>query len=175
MGENGKVSGKPGMLSIISADLRVNGDLICSGDVHIDGWVEGDVQSRNISVGEGATIHGALQAEAVCISGLVKGEIKADNVILEKTARVTGDVIHKVLTIEQGAQLEGMCRRMDAQQTGVYQALQGPKDLLAASAERSRAAAAFALGKTRVTTEERRGEETAAGAGGAAQGASRIA
>ena len=105
---------KTSVPSIISADLRINGDLVCSGDVQVDGWVEGDIQSRNIVIGEGATVHGALQAETVRICGLVKGEIKADSVVLEKSAKVTGDVLHKTLAIEQGAQLEGMCKRLDA-------------------------------------------------------------
>lgn len=100
--------------SIISADLRINGDLVCSGDVQVDGWVEGDIQSRNIVIGEGATVHGALSAETVRICGVVKGAVKADSVVLEKTARVTGDVLHKTLSIEEGAQLEGMCKRLDA-------------------------------------------------------------
>jgi cytoskeletal protein CcmA (bactofilin family) len=100
--------------SIISADLRINGDLICSGDVQVDGWVEGDIQSRNIVIGEGATVHGALQAESVRICGVVKGAIKGDQVVLEKTAKVTGDVLHKTLTVAEGAQIEGMCKRLEA-------------------------------------------------------------
>jgi cytoskeletal protein CcmA (bactofilin family) len=35
-------------------------------------------------------------------------------VVLEKTARVTGDILHKSLSIEQGAFLEGMCKRIDS-------------------------------------------------------------
>ena len=111
-GDGTRSAPKSSVPSIISADLRINGDLICSGDVQVDGWVEGDIQSRNIVVGEGATVHGALQAETVRICGTVKGEIKADSVVLEKTAKVTGDVLHKSLTIAEGAQLEGMCKRL---------------------------------------------------------------
>jgi cytoskeletal protein CcmA (bactofilin family) len=107
---------KSGVPSIISADLRITGDLVCSGDVQIDGWVEGDIQSRNITIGEGATVQGALQAESVRICGLVNGEVRADSVVLEKTAKVTGDILHKSLAIEQGAYIEGMCRRSDPAQ-----------------------------------------------------------
>jgi cytoskeletal protein CcmA (bactofilin family) len=116
---------KASVPSIISADLRINGDLVCSGDVQVDGWVEGDIQSRNIVVGEGATVHGALQAETVRVCGLVKGQIKADSVVLEKSAKVTGDVLHKSLAIEQGAQLEGMCKRHEAP-AGAQVALPAP-------------------------------------------------
>lgn len=124
-GENGRSALKSSVPSIISADLRINGDLVCSGDVQVDGWVEGDIQSRNIVIGEGATVHGALQAESVRICGLVNGQIKADSVVLEKTAKVTGDVLHKTLAIEQGAQLEGMCKRLEAP-AGAQVALPAP-------------------------------------------------
>ncbi len=112
-GDGARSALKTSMPSIISADLRINGDLICSGDVQVDGWVEGDIQSRNIVIGEGATVQGSLQAESVRVCGLVNGQIKADSVVLEKTAKVTGDVLHKTLAIEQGAYLEGMCKRLE--------------------------------------------------------------
>jgi cytoskeletal protein CcmA (bactofilin family) len=112
-GEAARSTLKSSVPSIISADLRINGDLICSGDVQVDGWVEGDIQSRNIVIGEGATVQGGLQAETVRVCGVVNGQIKADSVILEKTAKVTGDVLHKTLAMEQGASLEGMCKRLD--------------------------------------------------------------
>src|SRR3954466_22572 len=112
--DGGKPVTKSSVPSIISPDLRINGDMVCSGDIQIDGWVEGDIQSRNVVVGEGAPVHGAVQAENVRICGIVNGQIRADNVTLEKTARGTGDILHKSLSIEQGAFLEGMCKRIDS-------------------------------------------------------------
>ena len=112
--DGSKPATKASVPSIISPDLRINGDMVCSGDIQIDGWVEGDIQSRNVTVGEGATVHGAVQAENVRICGIINGQIRADNVVLEKTARVTGDILHKSLSIEQGAFLEGMCKRIDS-------------------------------------------------------------
>jgi cytoskeletal protein CcmA (bactofilin family) len=115
--DGGKPASKASIPSIISPDLRINGDMVCSGDIQIDGWVEGDIQSRNVVVGEGATVHGAIQGENVRICGIVNGQIRADNVTLEKSARVTGDILHKSLSIEQGAFLEGMCKRIDSTPT----------------------------------------------------------
>ena len=112
--ESGRSVTKNSVPSIISADLRINGDLVCSGDIQVDGWVDGDIQSRNVVIGEGATVHGAVQAENVRICGTVNGQIKGDTVVLEKTAKVSGDVLHKSLSMEQGAFLEGMCKRLDA-------------------------------------------------------------
>lgn len=132
--EGGKPVTKASVPSIISPDLRVNGDMVCSGDIQIDGWVEGDIQSRNVHVGEAATVHGAVQAENVRICGIVNGQIRADNVTLEKTARVTGDILHKSLSIEQGAFLEGMCKRIDSSQAAAIE----PRPLLAQGSPKDR-------------------------------------
>lgn len=132
--DGGKPVTKSSVPSIISPDLRINGDMVCSGDIQIDGWVEGDIQSRNVVVGEGATVHGAVQAENVRICGIINGQIRADNVTLEKTARVTGDILHKSLSIEQGAFLEGMCKRIDSSAATAIE----PRPLLAAMKPKDR-------------------------------------
>ena len=105
---------RPSAPSIISADLRITGDLECSGDIQIDGVVNGDIQSRNIVIGEGAAVTGSLQAEAVQVFGRLIGQIKADTVTLERTAHVEGDILHKALAIAQGAFLEGAIKRIDS-------------------------------------------------------------
>ncbi len=100
--------------SIISADLKVIGDLTCSGDIQIDGMIEGDVKSKTVTVGEGAQINGSISAETVNIRGSVSGETRATSVVVSKSARVEGDIIHEQLSIESGAYLDGYCRRMEA-------------------------------------------------------------
>ena len=112
----------------------MNGDLVCSGDIQVDGWIEGDIQSRNVVIGESATVHGGIQGENVRICGTVNGQIRADNVTLEKSARVTGDVLHKSLSIEQGAFLEGMCKRIDSTPAAGLE----PRPLLAQSKPKDR-------------------------------------
>ena len=86
----------------------------------------GQVAAAVNLLGEGATVHGAVQAENVRICGIVNGQIRADNVTLEKSARVTGDILHKSLSIEQGAFLEGMCKRIDSSANGAIE----PRPLL---------------------------------------------
>ncbi len=103
----------PGLPSIISVDLRVVGDLHCAGDIQVEGKVEGDIKSKSVTVGEGAQVKGCIQAEAVRVSGAVKGQIEATSVTLAKTAKVKGDLVHKTLSIEAGAQLEGNCRKLE--------------------------------------------------------------
>jgi cytoskeletal protein CcmA (bactofilin family) len=105
---------RPVAQSIISPDLTIKGNMSCSGDIQIDGRVEGDVDSHSVKVGEGADMRGTITAESVRILGTVQGEIKAATVALEKSAKVTGNIVHQTLSIEAGAHFEGQCRRTDS-------------------------------------------------------------
>jgi len=109
-----KASGVP---SIISPDLKIIGDLKSGGDIQIDGTIEGDINSRLLTVGEQAVVEGCIVADTVRISGTVKGEIRARMVHLDKLARVIGDVTHETLTMEAGALLEGQAKRMEPSST----------------------------------------------------------
>ncbi len=97
--------------SIISAELTLTGDLTSTGEIQIDGKVDGDISSRALTIGEKGTVTGSVSAESVRVCGNVTGEIKGKNVILTKTAEVHGDVVHESLTIEAGAFLDGNVRR----------------------------------------------------------------
>jgi len=99
--------------SIISADLTVNGTLVSSGDVQIDGRVEGDVRVASLVIGEKATIQGDIYAEDAIIRGRVNGSIRARKVQLCTTAHVEGNILHEALAVEAGAFFEGNCRHSD--------------------------------------------------------------
>jgi cytoskeletal protein CcmA (bactofilin family) len=100
--------------SIVSANLRVTGDLESEGDIQIDGHVEGDVRSNSVTVGEHAVVSGAILAQTVHVSGTVKGQINGKTVELTRTAKVTGDIVHESLAIEAGAYIQGLCRHADS-------------------------------------------------------------
>lgn len=101
-----------GRISTIGPDLRVVGNLYCKGELHIEGQIEGDINSSSVSVGEGAQITGSIEAENILIEGAVNGQLKAPTVTIASSARVTGDVVHQTLAVEKGAHLEGHFRRM---------------------------------------------------------------
>ena len=98
--------------SIISADLKIVGDLNSNGEIQIDGAVDGDIRTKSLLVGETAKIKGEIVAESVSIYGTVNGLIKSRSVKLAKTAYVVGDILHEDLAIETGAFLEGRCKRV---------------------------------------------------------------
>ena len=99
--------------SIISADLTVNGTLSSTGDIQIDGRVEGDVHSAGLVVGDKAYIQGEIMAEEVTIRGRVHGSIRARKVLLCSTSHVEGNILHEAFAVETGAFFEGNCRHAD--------------------------------------------------------------
>ncbi len=101
--------------SVIGADLTITGNLSCAGSIQIDGKVEGDIDSRTLTIGESADVNGVLSAENVTVCGNVQGEIRSHSVQLTKSARVTGDIAHQSLAVEAGASIEGYLRRMESQ------------------------------------------------------------
>jgi cytoskeletal protein CcmA (bactofilin family) len=101
--------------SIISADLQITGNLKSNGDIQIDGQIDGDVNSKSLTIGEGAEVNGTILCERVRVCGKVSGEIKATSVVLARSAKVSGDIAHKNLEIEAGATLEGGVRRLESE------------------------------------------------------------
>lgn len=99
--------------SVLSSDLHVKGNLKTTGDINIEGQVDGDIRAHLLTVGQGATVRGELIADDVVIHGRIIGRVRGLKVRLTSTARVEGDIIHKTIAIESGAHFEGSVQRQD--------------------------------------------------------------
>ena len=99
--------------SQLSSDLLITGNLKTTGDIQIEGQVEGDIRAHLLTVGEGATVKGEVVADDVVVNGRVVGRVRGLKVRLTSTARVEGDIIHKTIAIESGAHFEGSVQRQD--------------------------------------------------------------
>jgi cytoskeletal protein CcmA (bactofilin family) len=99
--------------STLSADLHVTGNMKTTGDIQVEGTVEGDIRAHLLTIGESATIKGEVTADDVVINGRIVGRVRGLKVRLTATARVEGDIIHKTIAIESGAHFEGSVQRQD--------------------------------------------------------------
>ena len=99
--------------STLSADLHITGNMKTSGDIQVEGTVEGDIRAHLLTIGESATIKGEVVADDVVINGRIVGRVRGLKVRLTSTARVEGDIIHKTIAIESGAHFEGSVQRQD--------------------------------------------------------------
>ncbi len=100
--------------SMISSDLKITGDLESTGDITIEGSVEGKIKCRTLTVGENPAHNCSVEADTVRIYGTFSGDVRAQKVVLTKNAKVTGDIYHESLEVEEGAQLEGRLGRLKA-------------------------------------------------------------
>ncbi|MEP2028969.1 MAG: polymer-forming cytoskeletal protein [Paracoccaceae bacterium] len=99
--------------SVLSADLHVTGNMKTTGDINVEGTVEGDIRAHLLTIGESATIKGEVIADDVVVNGRIVGRVRGLKVRLTSTARVEGDIIHKTIAIESGAHFEGSVQRQD--------------------------------------------------------------
>ena len=100
-------------VSTLSSDLTVVGNLRTTGDIQVEGTVEGDIRAHLLTVGESATIRGEIVADDIVVNGRVVGRVRGLKVRLTSTARVEGDIIHKTIAIESGAHFEGSVQRQE--------------------------------------------------------------
>ncbi|MCZ4352371.1 polymer-forming cytoskeletal protein [Roseovarius aestuarii] len=99
--------------SVLSSDLHITGNLKTTGDIQVEGVVEGDIRAHLLTIGETATIKGEIIADDVVINGRIIGRVRGLKVRLTSSARVEGDIIHKTIAIESGAHFEGSVQRQD--------------------------------------------------------------
>ena len=106
---------KDNWLGFIGDVTKFTGEVRFKSMLRIDGHFSGNVSSQDgtLVVSDGAQITQAVIEVAVAkINGTVEGEIHATKeVVLGRTASVTGEVFAPELTVEEGAQLNANCRR----------------------------------------------------------------
>ena len=108
----GSSGGFGNLTAFIDQGSEFEGKLSFKDTVRIDGAFKGEISSDNtLIVGESGQIMATIHSVCVVISGLVEGDIHAtDQIILHKTAVVNGDLDSPLVTMEEGAQLNGSVR-----------------------------------------------------------------
>ena len=107
---------KDNWLGFVGDVLKFTGEVTFRSMLRIDGHFSGSVTSTDgtLIVSAGAQITQAVIDVAVAkINGTVEGNIKASKeVMLGRTANVTGNVSAPALAVEEGALFNGNCRRI---------------------------------------------------------------
>lgn len=99
--------------SLIGAGTRVEGNIIFTGGLRIDGEVRGNVQvergqAGTLVISEHARVEGEISVSHLVINGTVIGPVRvAEFLELQPSARVTGDVEYLGLEMQQGAVVQG--------------------------------------------------------------------
>lgn len=98
------------MRAWIGKSLVVQGKVISTEDLTIDGRVEGTIElgDHSLTIGPGAAIQADLIAQKIVISGQVTGNILASSIVdLRATGSVDGDIMTPRLVMAEGATIRG--------------------------------------------------------------------
>ncbi len=98
-------------INLIGQGTEITGDILCSGDLRIDGILSGNITSKGkVVVGETGKIKGEINCKNSDISGIIEGKITvAELLSLKATAKMIGDITTSKLAIEPGSKFTGYC------------------------------------------------------------------
>lgn len=107
---------KDNWLGFVGDVVKFTGEVCFKSMLRIDGHFSGAVTSQNgtLIISTGAEVTQAVINVAVAkINGTVEGDILASKeLVLGRTANVKGQITSPALVVEEGAQLNGRCRRL---------------------------------------------------------------
>jgi cytoskeletal protein CcmA (bactofilin family) len=112
---NDKARGHLG--AFLDEGSEIEGKYTCAGTVMLDAKFSGEITSKDtLVIGERAVVHANVRTATLVVRGEVVGDVTAsEQVVLEASARVTGDIEAPVIVMAKGAVLDGHCRMTKAQ------------------------------------------------------------
>jgi len=119
LGKKGKARSTQNFETLLSGKAEVVGDVHFSGGLHIDGVVKGNVIAKDdpktvVRVSDRGLVEGEIRAPNVIINGTVKGNVySSEHVELAAKAVVTGNVYYKLMEMVMGAQVNGQLMHHD--------------------------------------------------------------
>ena len=104
---------QPPIKSLLSAGCRMLGNFQFVDGLRLDGSVQGDILGLPdapsiLVIAESAEVVGSVTADHIIINGKVRGPVHARHMLeLQLKARISGDVIYKLLEMHKGASVDG--------------------------------------------------------------------
>lgn len=104
--EGGKID------TLVGKDSSFNGTLKVNGSIRVDGYLEGNVESKDsIVLGKDGKIKGDIKTKDIVVGGQIIGNIYASNrAEFQHGANFQGELFCRQLVIEEGVFFEGNCK-----------------------------------------------------------------
>jgi cytoskeletal protein CcmA (bactofilin family) len=100
----------------IAQGTVITGDIKTAGSLRLDGELIGTIESNEkVVIGKTGKVKGKIHCRNIDISGELEGELTVDELSsFTKSAKITGNVTTKQLSIEAGALFTGSCDMGDS-------------------------------------------------------------
>lgn len=106
--------------SLIGAGTRIEGNILFTGGLRIDGEVRGNVETTEsaassvLVLSEQAKVEGAVNVAHFVNNGTVVGPVKvSESLEMQPLAKIVGDVEYSLIEMHQGAVIEGRLVHLD--------------------------------------------------------------
>lgn len=99
-------------LNIIGSTTQIEGNIVSTGDVRIDGSLQGNLITQSkLVIGNTGKVVGEIKCKDCEIAGKVQGKLQVENILmLRSTAIVEGEIKTTKLAIEPNAIFTGTCQ-----------------------------------------------------------------
>lgn len=106
--------GKPKLIihSMLSKETQIFGNLTFEGGMHLDAQVNGNIScsksNATLFIGKSGLVKGQIEVDNIIIEGTVTGNITASKQLtIKQNGKVVGDVFYGKIKMEEGAQIQG--------------------------------------------------------------------
>ncbi len=102
-------AGNSDIETIVGKNTAIKGEISGSGNIRIDGRVEGDIAvSGSVVIGKTGEVVGNIKAANLLVSGIIKGNIEAASSLnIFASGQLFGDTKAASFSIEEGAVFRG--------------------------------------------------------------------
>jgi cytoskeletal protein CcmA (bactofilin family) len=100
---------RPGSTSLLSHNVKIEGEIRGEENLHIDGRIQGAVRlNGDILIGSAGIVEAEIEAENVVIQGRVTGNVTARQQLeIQPSGKLIGDCTARSIDIKEGAVFEG--------------------------------------------------------------------
>ena len=114
--------------TIISNGVKIEGKITSSGNIRIDGEIQGDILSHSdVTIGEQGQVNGQINGAVITIGGKVSGIVRAkEKLVLDFKGNLKGDIFTKIFVVEAGAKYDGKSKMGDSIDIGDSQGTTKP-------------------------------------------------
>jgi cytoskeletal protein CcmA (bactofilin family) len=107
-------------VNLISQGTEITGDVKSTGDIRIDGVLNGNMVTKGkVVIGATGRGKGEVECKNSEVSGLIEGKITVTQLLnLKASSKINGTIITAKLSIEPGAVFTGNCAMKEGENGG---------------------------------------------------------
>ena len=100
--------------TVIAQQCQLDGDLTTQNSIKVDGTINGTLRCKGRAiVGETGLIKGDVHSADLLVVGRLEGNVFADNLHLQASANITGNIETRSLQVDPGARYSGTVTMRD--------------------------------------------------------------